>query len=81
MESKLIMNNILTQTKNMCDILYHGSIESSTPNVHNVFCSILNECLELQNEIFNFMQQKGWYNLENVEQQKIDKVKTKFEVN
>ena len=78
MESKLIMNTILTSTKNISDILYHGSVESSTPDIHKAFRNTLNECLALQNEIFTFMEQKGWYQVEQVEQQKIDQAKEKF---
>lgn len=78
MESKLIMNTILTSTKNISDILYHGSVESSTPDIHRAFHNTLNECLDLQNEIFTFMEQKGWYQVEQVEQQKIDQAKEKF---
>lgn len=78
MESKLIMNIILTSTKNISDILYHGSVESSTPDIHKTFHNTLNECLDLQNEIFTFMEQKGWYQVEQVEQQKIDQAKEKF---
>ena len=78
METKLIMNTILTATKDMSDILYHGSIESSTPAIHTTFRSNLNECLDLQNEIYKFMEQKGWYKQEQVEQQKIGQVKNKY---
>lgn len=78
MEPKLIMNTLLTVTKEVSDILYHGSIESSTPNIHTTFRNILNETLDIQNEIFKFMEQKGWYTLEQVEQTKIDQVKNKF---
>ena len=78
MESKLIMNTLLTVTKEVSDILFHGSIESSTPNIHTTFRNILNETLDIQNEIFKFMEQKGWYTLAQVEQTKIDQVKNKF---
>lgn len=78
MESKLIMNTLLTVTKEVSDILFHGSIESSTPNIHTTFRNILNETLDIQNEIFKFMEQKGWYTLEQIEQTKIDQVKNKF---
>lgn len=78
MEEKLIFNNILTLIKDLSGILYHGTIESSTENIHDTFHSNLDECLELQNEIFNFMMQKGWYTQEQVEQQKIEQVKNKY---
>lgn len=78
MEAKLIMSTILTATKNMSDILYHGLVESSTPEIHTIFRNNLNECLDLQNEIFKFMEQKGWYKQEKVEQQKIEQAKNKY---
>lgn len=78
MEDRVMMDNILSTTKGMCDLLMHGSIESSTPDVHSAFQSSLNECLSMQNEIYNKMSQKGWYQTEQAPQQKIDSVKQKF---
>lgn len=78
MEDRVMMDNILSTTKGMCDLLMHGSIESSTPDVHSAFQSSLNECLSMQNEIYNKMSQKGWYQTEQVPQQKIASVKQKF---
>jgi len=81
MDAKLIMNTILTMTKNMSDILYHGTLESSNANVHNAFRQQLDECLNLQNEIYKFMEQKGWYQMQNVEQTKISQTKNKYSGN
>lgn len=78
MEDRVMMDNILSTTKGMCDLLMHGSIESSTPNVHSAFQTSLNECLSMQNEIYNKMSQKGWYSAEQAPQQKVDSVKQKF---
>jgi spore coat protein CotF len=39
---------------------------------------MLNETLNKQNDTFKLMTQKGWYQLEQVPQTSIDKVKTKF---
>ena len=78
MEDRVIMDNILTATKGACDLLMHGTIESSTPAVHSAFKMSLDECLAMQNEIYTKMSDKGWYPQEKAEQQKIDKVKQKF---
>lgn len=81
MEAKLIMNNILTLTKNLSGILYQGTSETSNENIHNVFHTNLNECIELQKEIFDFMMQRGWYKQDQVEQQKIEQAKNKYSSN
>lgn len=78
MEDQVIMDNILSATKGVCDLMMHGTIESSTPNVHGAFKASLNDCLTMQSEIYAKMAQKGWYPTQQVEQQKIDAAKQKF---
>ena len=80
MNDKLIMDNILTSVKGACDLMMHGAIESSTPDVHSAFTQAFNETLNMQNQIYAKMSQKGWYPSAKVEQQKIDSVKQKFSV-
>ena len=43
MEDKIIMNTVLTLTKNMTDILMHGAIESSTTKIKETYMKYLNE--------------------------------------
>ena len=78
MDDRLIMDNILTSVKSSCDLLLHGSIESSTVNVHDAFKKSLDESLCMQNEIYSKMSAKGWYPATFAEQQKIDAAKQKF---
>ena len=78
MEDRIIMGTILTNVKSVCDLMMHGTIESSTPDVHGVFSSALGGCLEMQNKIYNKMQQKGWYETQNVEKTKIDSALQKY---
>lgn len=78
MDDRVIMDNILSVIKGECDLLLHGTIESSTPNVHQAFKSSLDSALQIQNEIYNAMSQKGWYPMQQAEQQKISQVKQKF---
>ena len=63
MDDKLIMDNILSTTKGACDLMMHGAI---------------NDTLCMQNEIYKKMSQKGWYPMQQVEQQKISAAKQKF---
>lgn len=78
MNDKEIMTNILNAVKGECDLLMHGAIESSTPNVHQTFTQSFNDALCLQNQIYAKMAQKGWYPAENAQQNEINKVKQKY---
>lgn len=78
MDDKSIMQNLLSNTKAVCDLYMHGSIESSTANVHQVFTGALNDALCMQDCIYKQMSQKGWYQNQQAPQQQLDQVKQKF---
>lgn len=78
MEDKDLMEKELLIIKGVCDLYLHGTIESSTAEVHFAFKEALNKSLDIQNKIYNLMAEKGWYKTETVEQTKIDTVKQKF---
>lgn len=78
MEDKDLMENELLIIKGVCDLYLHGTIESSTAEVHTAFKEALNESLDIQNKIYTLMSEKGWYTTKNVEQQKIDEAKQKY---
>ena len=78
MDDKCVMENLLFTTKSVCDLYLHGTIESSTANVHQTFDQALNESLRIQDQLYKEMSAKGWYATEAAEQQKIQKVKNQF---
>lgn len=78
MDDRQIMENLLLCLKGECDLMMHGAVESSTPDVHAAFTQGFNETLKMQNEVYAKMASKGWYPSSSVEQQKIDAVKQKF---
>ncbi len=78
MNDKEIMTNILNAVKGECDLMMHGAIESSTPDVHAAFTQGFNDALTLQSQIYAKMSEKGWYPAENAQQTQIDKVKQKY---
>ncbi len=78
MEDKDLMEKELLIIKGVCDLYLHGTIESSTAEVHAAFKDALNESLDIQNKLYNLMAEKGWYKTETVEQNKIDTVKQKY---
>ena len=59
----------------------HGTIESSTQEVHCAFKEALNTSLDIQNKIYNLMKEKGWYQTQEVDQMQLASVKQKFQSN
>ena len=56
----------------------HGTVESSTANVHQVFDTALGQTLDMQDTIYKTMEQRGWYQGEQAQAQEISKVKQKY---
>ncbi|MBQ1452472.1 MAG: spore coat protein [Ruminococcus sp.] len=78
MDDKQLMENLLLLEKGACDLMLHGTVESASPNVHRAFSTSLNASLQMQEQIYDKMQEKGWYPSQQVERQKIEQVKQKF---
>ena len=77
MDDKNLMEVILLIEKGVCDLYMHGTIESSTDNVHQAFNTALNDSLCMQDTLYDKMAAKGWYPVEQAEQNKINAVKHK----
>lgn len=78
MDDRCIMENLLLTTKGVCDLYLHGTIESSTMDVHQAFDKALEDSLSMGDTIYKKMSAKGWYSSENAESEKIQKVKNQF---
>lgn len=78
MDDRNLMENMLMLEKGACDLFMHGTIESSSPDVHRAFSDALNRSLQLQDKVYSKMEQKGWYQTEQAEQQKISSLKQKY---
>lgn len=81
MEDRDLMEKELLLVKGACDLYLHGTIEATTTEVHCAFKEALNECLNMQNKIYNLMTEKGWYQTESADQTKLDSAKNKFSAN
>ena len=75
---KELMEKHLLIVKGVCDLYLHGTIESTTAEVHSAFKNALNKSLDIQNKLYNLMSEKGWYHTDTAEQTKIETVKQKF---
>ena len=79
MDDKTIMENLLLTTKGVCDLYMHGTIESAgTTDVHSTFKTALTDALNMQNDIYKTMSDKGWYPAENAKPQQLSEVKQKY---
>lgn len=78
MDDRTIMENLITTVKSASDLYLHGTIESSTANVRSAFDKALSNSLQMQNDIYCKMSEKGWYQNTQVEQQKINQTMQKF---
>lgn len=78
MNDQSIMENLLLTTKGMCDLYMHGTVESSTQNVHQAFDTALADSLNMQDDIYKQMTAKGWYQTDNAPQQNIQQTKQKY---
>ena len=78
MNDQSIMENLLLTTKGVCDLYMHGTVESSTQNVHQAFDTALSDSLCMQDDIYKQMTAKGWYQLEQADAQQLAQVRQKF---
>ena len=78
MNDQMIMENILLTTKGACDLYMHGTIESATQNVQQAIDSALSDSLCMQGDIYQKMASKGWYPVQQADQQQISQVKQKY---
>lgn len=78
MQDKNLMEDILLLEKGACDLFMHGTIESSTANVHDTFSCALKDSLSMQDKVYDKMAEKGWYPTEQVDPSRVDTVKQKF---
>ena len=77
-DDREIMNDALISQKFLTDDYNIFAGECSTPAVYNDFMTILAEEHQIQNEVFQEMSKRGWYQTQPAEQQKINETRTRF---
>ncbi len=73
MNDKLIYENILLILKSNMEVYTHGTLESSNDEIRKSIQFGLKETLKMQEEIFNVMKENNWYQIENIDCNKISK--------
>ena len=79
MEDRDLMEKELLLIKGVCDLYLHATLEATTAEVHCAFKEALNESINIQNKLYNLMVEKGWYQTETAEQNKINTAKQNFQ--
>ena len=72
---------MLLLEKGVCDLMMHGTIESACPEVKQTFSGALHSSLNMQGQIYDQMQARGWYTADSVDRQRLNAVKMKFSQN
>lgn len=75
---KDMMTDALSTQKFLADNYNSFASEAASPAFKADMMNILSEEHQMSFEIFGEMQKRGWYNVEQAEQCKIDKAKQKF---
>ena len=78
MNDRDLMENMLMLEKGACELFMHGTIESSTQNVHQAFDAALSDSLCMQDDIYKQMTAKGWYPSEQADAQQMQQIKQKY---
>ena len=81
MNDQLLMDNYLLILKSTVEVYVHGTLESSNQDVRNVLKKGLEETLTHQADTYDEMTNYGWYTIQNVESNEINKVLNKINQN
>jgi spore coat protein CotF len=79
MQEKEVFDDVLSSQKFITETYNTFANECVTPNVRSEFMRILTEEHQIQADVFDEMQKRGWYPTPAAEQQKIQQAKQKFQ--
>lgn len=73
-----IVQDLLYSEKQLCNTYTLAATEAKTEGIRNNFRDILTCELDVQNQVFQTMSAKGWYQPEQADINKVQQAKTKF---
>jgi Coat F domain. len=79
MQERELFDDVLTSQKHMTDTYNTFTNECVTPNVRSEFMRILTEEHQIQSDVFDEMQKRGWYQTPQADMQKVQQAKQKFQ--
>lgn len=75
---KDILQVVLNESKFCAESLNFAILESSNEQLRRDYMTILGDVYSQQKQVFDLMQQKGFYNVQNATSQQISQVQSKF---
>ncbi len=77
MDDQLILDNYLLILKSTVEVYVHGTLESSNLDVKSLLQESLNETLNHQKDTYQEMIKYGWYQVNNIDKNKINETLNK----
>jgi len=74
-----IMNDILSSEKQMITAYGTYLAESTCENLRSELAKIINDKQQIQYQIFDAMQKKGWYNVKNANMNDVQTAAQKYQ--
>lgn len=75
---KELMNDLIASEKQVTSAYNVGITEASCQNLRQHLTKCLNESQDIQYQLFNAMQQRGWYQTKQAQTQEVQSAKTKY---
>jgi len=79
LQDRDIMQNILIDTKYMASAITQYILEATNEDLRRDYMTVLGEVFAQQKQVYDVMQQKGYYNPKPAQQQDITQVQSKFQ--
>ena len=73
-----ILQLALNESKHMAEAINSYILEATSEQLRRDYMTVLGDIFNQQKQIFDVMQQKGFYNVENASAQQISKAQSKF---
>lgn len=80
MNDQLLMENYLLVLKSTVEVYVHGTLESSNEEIRNLLKESLNKTMTHQANTYDEMTKYGWYNISNIETNKIKQTLDKLNI-
>lgn len=81
MNDQILLDNYLLILKSTVEVYVHGTQESFNDDIRNLFNESLNDILDSQAETYNTMVSYGWYQINNVDNSKLEQTLNKINSN
>lgn len=74
-----MVHDALYSQKQISDSYNTSANECATPPIRDMFMNLLNEEHQIQFELFNEMNKRGWYPTQPADQQQVQQAKQKYQ--